>query len=100
AALPGMTPERLNLVLAERPALNRRAQMTIFGDARNVATTEGSKATRVTVRIRFANGRRTPAGAGIPLDHGAAPGRTPSRQSAMDGRPPMPDVGLVRSGGA
>src|SRR5262249_25444473 len=100
AALPGMTPERLNLVLAERPALNRRSQMTIFGEARNVATTEGSKATRVTVRIRFDNGRRTAAGAVILIDDGDEPFRILSWQNEMDARPPMPDVGLVRSGGA
>jgi general secretion pathway protein K len=60
AALPGMTRDRLNAVLAQRRAAPRDGPMLLqaLGPAQGYATTEASKASRVTVHISFDNGRR------------------------------------------
>ena len=59
AALPGMTPERVEAVLAQRRAVpeKRQAVLQLLGASQQYATTEGSRAFRVTVRIAFDNGR-------------------------------------------
>jgi len=61
AALPGMTRDRLNAVLAQRQATPENGQvlMPLLGPAQGYVTMEASKASRVTVRIAFDNGRRT-----------------------------------------
>jgi general secretion pathway protein K len=61
AALPGMTRDRLNAVLAQRQATpgNGQVLMPLLEPAQGYVTMEGSKASRVTVRITFDNGRRT-----------------------------------------
>ncbi len=58
AALPGMTPEMLQEVLAQRanPALNPRSLLQLTGSAGG-ATVTGSKAYRITVGVEF--GQRT-----------------------------------------
>jgi general secretion pathway protein K len=63
AALPEMTPDRLYRVLAQRDAARQDGSdmKELLGPAQALATTEGSKALRVTVRIDFVNGRRTSA---------------------------------------
>jgi len=67
AALPGMTKDRLNAVLAQR-------QMQVLGPAQSYATTEGSNATRVTIRIAYDNGRRSNSEVIIlPFDEGPEP---------------------------
>jgi general secretion pathway protein K len=65
AALPGVTPEQLNALLGERQArmgqartVNGPVLLELLGPARNAATLEGSKATRISVRVNFDNGRR------------------------------------------
>jgi general secretion pathway protein K len=60
AALPGITPEQLNAVLVERQArtVNGAALLELLGPARNAATLEGGKATRITVGVNFDNGHR------------------------------------------
>jgi general secretion pathway protein K len=60
AALPGITPEQLNAVLVERQArtVNGAVLLELLGPARNAATLEGGKATRITVEVNFDNGRR------------------------------------------
>jgi general secretion pathway protein K len=60
AALPGMTRDRLNAVLAERQAApaNGQALLTLLGSSEGFATLEGSKASRVTIRIALDNGRQ------------------------------------------
>jgi general secretion pathway protein K len=60
AALPGMTPDRLYAVLAQRRAVpqNPDLLLSLLGPAQTHATVEGSKAVRVNVRIAFDNGRR------------------------------------------
>ncbi len=61
AALPGMTRDRLNAVLAQRQATPENGQvlMPLLGPAQGYVTMEASKASRITVRIAFDNGRRT-----------------------------------------
>ena len=60
AALPGMSPERLHGVLAEREAAPQNAQtlLSMLGPAQTHATAEPGKAFRVTVQIVLDNGRR------------------------------------------
>lgn len=88
AALPGMTPERLNGVLAQQgvdPA-NAQIVLALLGPAQAGATVEGSKATRVTARIRFDNGRQVGAEAVIVvLDDGDEPFRVLSWRDDFDG---------------
>jgi general secretion pathway protein K len=76
AALPGMTVARLNSVLAQRRATpgNRELLLSLLGPAKDYATSEGSKATRVNVRIAFDNGRQTGAEVVILMfDQGSEP---------------------------
>lgn len=63
AALPGMTRDRLNAVLAQRQATPRNAQilMSLLGPAQGFVTTEGSKASRIRVHIAFDNSRQLDA---------------------------------------
>jgi general secretion pathway protein K len=60
AALPGMTPERLHTVLAQRTAAphNGEALLPLLGPAQQHATIEASRTTRVSVRVEFDNGRQ------------------------------------------
>ena len=60
AALPGLSPERLNAVLAQRrlaPGDGQRL-LALLGPAQAHATLEGSQASRVSVRITFEGGRQ------------------------------------------
>jgi general secretion pathway protein K len=60
AALPGMTKDSLNAVLAQRQAsADGQSLLQLLGPAQSYATTEGSNATRVTIRIAYDNGRRS-----------------------------------------
>jgi general secretion pathway protein K len=59
AAIPGMSPDRLNGLLAERAAAPPDSQAAATPSAAPAGiTTEGGDAARVTVRIAFDNGRR------------------------------------------
>jgi general secretion pathway protein K len=60
AALPGMTPDRLQLLLAQRQATPTDAErlLALLGPAREFATSEGSKASRITVHVAFDTGRQ------------------------------------------
>lgn len=85
AALPGMSPERLQAVLAQRadPRLDPRALPAIVGGA---ATLEASRAYRVTVATTSEGGRRSAAEAVILLlDEGDEPYRVLSWRNAADG---------------
>jgi general secretion pathway protein K len=78
AALPGMNPERLHTVLAQRQARPQNAQVLLatLGPAQALATTQGSKALRVTARIAFDSGQRMTTEAVIfVLDSGTEPYR-------------------------
>jgi general secretion pathway protein K len=88
AALPGMTPDRLYAVLAQRGAGAANAQIVLglLGPAQAAATVEGSKAMRVSARIRFGNGRQVGAEAVIlVLDDGDDPFRVLSWRDDFDG---------------
>ena len=69
AALPGVTPDRLDAVLKQRTALGTDARpvMQLLGPAQADATAAGSNATRVVVQVGLARGRRINAEAVILL---------------------------------
>jgi general secretion pathway protein K len=81
AALPGMTPERLNMVLNDRQLLAEKSSLTQLGLGPAEATTEGSKAMRVTVRMTFDSGRKIVSEAVILIDGRSEPYRVLSWQS-------------------
>lgn len=86
AALPGMTPEKLQEVLTQRadPAQDPQSLLGIAGG--EGATLAGSKAYRVTVGVEAGNGRRNTAEAVILLlETGAEPYRVLSWRNASDG---------------
>jgi general secretion pathway protein K len=77
AALPGMTPDRLQLLLSERdtgvPQDVMRAQLGMSG---NYVTLQPSAANRITVDMRFTSGRRMRAEAVVlALDNDTEPYR-------------------------
>jgi general secretion pathway protein K len=85
AALPGMTPERLQAVLVQRsdPRIDPRTLPALTGGE---ATLAASTAWRVSVTIEFDNGRRSFAEAVILLlDEGDEPYRVLSWRNAADG---------------
>jgi general secretion pathway protein K len=87
AALPGMTPERLHAVLAQRTVApqNGEAVSALLGPAQSHATTEGGPAIRVTVRVQFDNGRRMSSEAVILLlNQGNEPYRVLSWHDELD----------------
>ncbi|WP_375414333.1 general secretion pathway protein GspK [uncultured Bradyrhizobium sp.] len=86
AALPGMTPERLQAVLSQRddPRFDPHALVGLVGGA--AATLEASKAYRLTVVIDFDRGRRSAAEVVILLlEDGDEPYRVLSWRNASDG---------------
>jgi len=86
AALPGMTPENLQAVLAQRadPALDPRSLLGLTGG--EGATLAGSKAYRMTVGVESGNGRRSAAEVVILLlESGEEPYRVLSWRNASDG---------------
>lgn len=88
AALPGMTPDRLDGVLQQRQILRQdpRLLTQLLGAAQAGATLQASKAMRVTVRVELARGRRINAEAVIlPLDDAPEPYRVLSWTDDFDG---------------
>ena len=86
AALPGMTPERVQAVLSQRadPRLDPRALPGLVGG--EGATLEASRAYRMTVVIDFDSGRRSAAEVVILLlEEGDEPYRVLSWRNAADG---------------
>jgi general secretion pathway protein K len=69
AALPGMTPDRLNTLLNQRgvPSANAKSVLPLLGPAQGGATETGSNATRVTIQVALDQGRRINAAAVILL---------------------------------
>jgi general secretion pathway protein K len=61
AALPGMTRDRVNAVLAQRRASpeNLEVLLPLLGSAQQFTTIEGGRVLRVTVRIAFDNGHQS-----------------------------------------
>jgi general secretion pathway protein K len=89
AALPGMTPEHLQEVLAQRgdPSLDPRSLLLgLGGNGEAAASLAASKAYRITVAVAFDNGRRTSAEVVILLlEDGDEPYRVLSWHNASDG---------------
>ncbi|MEA2912541.1 MAG: ral secretion pathway protein [Bradyrhizobium sp.] len=86
AALPGMTPENLQSVLAQRadPSLDPRSLLGLFGG--EGATLAGSKAYRMTIGVELAGGRGNSAEVVILLlESGDEPYRVLSWRNASDG---------------
>lgn len=85
AALPAMTPENLQAVLAQRgdPALDPQSLIGLAGEG---ATLAGSKAYRITVAAEFGAARRSEAEVVILLiERGEEPYRVLSWRNASDG---------------
>ncbi|MBP1091195.1 type II secretion system minor pseudopilin [Bradyrhizobium diazoefficiens] len=86
AALPGMTPETLQQVLRDRtdPNIDQRSLIGLAGSTN--ATTEGSKAYRLTVAVEAPSHRRSSAEIVILLlESGDEPYRVLSWHNAFDG---------------
>ena len=75
AVLPGMTADRLDAILVQRQSPgDGQALLKLLGPAQSYATTEGSNASRVNVRITYDNGRRSHSEVIIlPFDQGTEP---------------------------
>jgi general secretion pathway protein K len=58
AALPGLTPERIQILLAQREGAPQDILNAQLGMAAQYATVQSSKANRVTVEVRFDASRR------------------------------------------
>lgn len=86
AALPGMSPDRLDAVLSQRGAGNAQSLLGLFDPDQNDASIGGSGATRVTVSIAFDDGRRVGAEAVIlPLKNADRPYRVLYWRDDFDG---------------
>jgi general secretion pathway protein K len=89
AALPGMTPEIVQAIVASRDAglLDRKSLPNLLGGVgQGAAAADAGKAFRVGVRVAFDNGRRSAAEAVILLpDDGPVPYRVLSWRNAFDG---------------
>jgi general secretion pathway protein K len=87
AALPGMAPDRLHAILVQRAATPQNGQLVsaLLGTASSHATVEGSRATRVLVRIAFDDGRRSGSEAVILMsDQAPDPYRVLSWRDLLD----------------
>ena len=58
AALPGLTPERIQILLAQRDGASQDILKAQLGMAAQYATVQSSKANRITVDVRFDTNRR------------------------------------------
>ena len=93
AALPGMTPDRLYAILAQRqaPRPDLPALTALLGPAQSLAATESSKSIRVNVRIQFDNGTQMSSEVVILLvDNDAEPYRTLFWRDDVEGTSPEP----------
>lgn len=84
AALPGMTPEKLNATLGNRALITDPSSLSDLGSSQAEVTTEGSKAVRVTARMAFDSGRTITTAAVIFIDGRSEPYRVLSWQSDVD----------------
>jgi general secretion pathway protein K len=93
AALPGMTPQTLQAILAARASLDRSSLTSLLGNSGGSSGTsvDPGKAFRVGVRIDFDNGRHSAAEAVILLpDDGPVPYRVLSWRTSFDGTTDQP----------
>jgi general secretion pathway protein K len=90
AALPGMTPDRLYAILAQRQTARPDPAIiaSLLGPLQSYATTESSRSNRVNVRVQFDNGRQMGSEVVILLvDDGAEPYRILSWRDDLDDAP-------------
>jgi general secretion pathway protein K len=94
AALPGMTPEIVQAIVAARDAgaLDRKSLPDLLGGVgQGAAAADAGRSFRVGVRVAFDNGRRSAAEAVILLpDDGPVPYRVLSWRNAFDGTTDQP----------
>jgi general secretion pathway protein K len=94
AALPGMSPQVLQGILAARQAgtLDKESLAGLLvGSGQSMAAADAGKSFRVGVRVEFDNGRRSAAEAVILLpDDGPVPYRVLSWRNAFDGATDQP----------
>jgi general secretion pathway protein K len=94
AALPGMTPEMVQAIVAARDAgmLDKTTLPGLLGGAgQSAAATDAGKSFRIGVRVEFDNGRRSAAEAVILLtDDGPVPYRVLSWRNDYDGATDQP----------
>jgi len=93
AALPGMTPARLNNFLAQRETVSPEPESIsrLLGDQPN-ATAEGSSAFRLRIHIAFDNGWQTRSEAVILLDAADQPFHVLSWRNDIDADPDQPQI--------
>lgn len=87
AALPGMSPDRLQGILAQRAATPQNGQLVtaLLGPSQASATTEGTRSTRVAVQIVFENGHKAASEVVIlRLDDGPEPYRVLAWRDLLD----------------
>lgn len=87
AALPGMTPDRLQSILAQRAATPQNGQLVsaLLGPSQDSATTETTRSTRVAVRVVFDNGHQASSEVVIlRFDEGPEPYRVLSWRDQLD----------------
>jgi general secretion pathway protein K len=98
AALPGMSPDRLNAMLTQRPAASpgRQSVLATSDEPDQPGTTmDGGNTMRVTVRVDFDNGRRMASEVVILIrDGGAEPFRVLSWRDDVD--EPLPQLASTR----
>jgi general secretion pathway protein K len=89
AALPGMSPSRLNSFLSRRETIPQDADALplLLGPDQAGATAEGSPAVRVRVQIAFDNGRKTASEVVVLLGADSEPFRVLSWQNDVDAGP-------------
>jgi general secretion pathway protein K len=87
SALPGISREQVNAVLAARGASLevRKRALAELGPAQQFATADGSKAIRSVIQISLDNGFRTKSEAVILVDPGQEPFLVLSRRDGLDG---------------
>ena len=93
AALPGMTPVRLNNFLIQRETASREPESIsrLLGDQPN-ATSEGSNAYRLRINIAFDNGWQTRSEVVILLDAADEPFHVLSWRNDFDADPDQPQI--------
>jgi general secretion pathway protein K len=86
AALPGMTKDRLNALLAQRQILtDDKALSELLGTTRSYVTTESGNAFRLTIHVAYDNGRQANSQVVIvPFDEGPEPYAILSWQDQLD----------------
>jgi general secretion pathway protein K len=94
AALPGMTPARLNNFLAQRETASPEAESLprLLGPDQPNVTAEGSNAFRLRIHIAFDNGRQTESEVVILLDGTDEPFHVLSWRNDIDADPDQPQI--------